>query len=667
MKVKLPDGKEISVGGNGAPVTALDVARQIGERLAKAAIAARVDGRLVDLAAPLEAKAETGAVEVKILTPDSDDGLYVLRHSTAHVMAAAVKRLFPQAKLGIGPPIEDGFYYDFRIEDHALGEEDLARIEDEMRKIVEADLAFVPDDLDRAAARARLDAASEPFKVELLEKDLAAEPAVSFYRTGGVFDDLCRGPHVPSSGKCRVFKLLAVSGAYWKGKETNPTLQRIYGTAWKEEKDLKEYLRWREEAKKRDHRKLGRDLHLFSLRPEAPGMAFWHPKGATLYNELLRFYREEHRARGYREVISPFVLDEQLWRRSGHWDNYKENMFFTESEDRKFAVKPMNCPGHCLIFSEGQKSYRDLPFKMTEPGRVHRAEKSGTLHGLFRVRTFAQDDAHIFCSPEQVEDVVVEVVDFIRHVYERLGFDEYRIELSTRPEKSIGTDADWENAERALKKAMERIGTPYKLNPGDGAFYGPKLDFHITDCVGRSWQCGTIQADFFMPARFGLEYVGADNAKHTPVMIHRAIYGSIERMVGILTEHFAGAFPLWLAPVQAAVLTITDAQAAYARDVVAPRLAAAGLRVECDLRNEKIGLKIREATLQKVPYLLVVGDREVQAGQVALRRRSGEDLGALAVGDVAERLAKEARDRYVEPVARWRRPKEEAAGTEAAY
>jgi threonyl-tRNA synthetase len=655
VKVSLPDGKELEF--DGGRVTVADVAARIGERLAKAAIAGQIDGKTVDLGSVVP-----DGARVKILTPDGADGLYVLRHSTAHLMATAVKRLWPEVELGIGPPIADGFYYDFRLE-HRLSEDDFPKIEAEMRKVVEEDVAFKREDLARDAALERLRGQKQRFKVELVEKDLAAEKNVSFY-TDGDFVDLCRGPHVPSTGKCRVFKLTSVSGAYWKGKETNPTLQRIYGTAWKEEKDLKGYLNALAEAKKRDHRKIGRDLELFTFRNEAPGMAFWHPGGATIYNELIRYYREQHRARGYKEVRSPLIMDETLWRKSGHWDNYEENMFFTESEDRSFAVKPMNCPGHCLIFAEGLKSYRDLPYRMTEPGHVHRNEKSGTLHGLFRVRTFTQDDAHIFCTIEQIEDIVVEVLAFVSETYAGFGFDDYRIELSTRPEKSIGSDEDWQKAEAALANSMKRFGRPYKLNPGDGAFYGPKLDFHVTDAIGRSWQCGTVQLDFSMPGRFGLEYVGADNKKHVPVMIHRAIFGSFERLIGVLTEHFAGAFPLWLAPVQARVLPITDAHHAFAKEVEAA-LRTAGLRVESDLRNEKVGAKVREATLQKVSYMLTVGDAEVAARAVDVRSRKGERLGVMPVEKFVEKALEEVRSRYVEPVERWKRPSDEGEREQA--
>jgi len=657
VKVILPDGKALELEGERATVAC--VAKRIGERLAKAALGGKIDGKLVDLNTPVP-----DGAKIAIVTPDQNDGLYLLRHSTAHIMATAVKHLFPEAQFGIGPPIQDQFYYDFHLE-HRLTEDDLARIEEEMRKIVAADSPFVREDLPREEGLARLKAMGQRFKVELVEKDLAAEKTVSFY-TDADFVDLCRGPHVPSTGRCKTFKLVAVSGAYWKGKESNPSMQRIYGTAWKDDKDQKEYLHWREEAKKRDHRKLGRDLDLYSFRVESPGMAFWQPYGATIFNELMAYYRAEHRKRGYKEVRSPLILEGDLWKRSGHWDNYRENMFFTESEDRTFAVKPMNCPGHCLIFSEGLKSYRDLPYRMTEPGHVHRNEKSGTLHGLFRVRTFTQDDAHIFCTHEQIEDVVLEVIELVKSTYADFGFDDYRIELSTRPEKRIGADDVWDKSEAGLRNAIVRAGLPFKVNEGDGAFYGPKLDFHITDSVGRSWQCGTVQLDFNLPGRFEITYVGADNQRHTPVMIHRAIFGSLERMIGVLTEHYAGAFPLWLAPVQVKAIAIADVHHAYAKEVE-KALTDAGIRVETDLRNEKIGLKIREATLQKVPYMLVIGEKEVTARTVAVRTRKGVDLGAMPIAQFVEHASKEIRSRYVEPVERWRRPVDAAAGAEQAY
>ncbi|MHC4829499.1 MAG: threonine--tRNA ligase, partial [Planctomycetota bacterium] len=623
MHVILPDGKKLELDQD--RVTLKDVATAIGPGLLKAAVGGRIDGELTDLCTEVP-----DGAQISIATLGNPDGLWLLRHSASHIMATALKRLFPEARLGIGPPIQDGFYYDFDLE-HRLTDEDLGRIEEEMRKVAAENHAFTREDLPREQALVRLREQGEKYKVELVEKDLADEATVSFY-TDGEFVDLCRGPHVPSTAALdkKAFKLLSVSGSYWKGKEQNPMLQRIYGTAWRNKKDLKGYLGALEEAKKRDHRRIGKDLELFMFRNEAPGMAFWHPAGTTLYNEMVEFYREMHRARGYREVRTPLIMDESLWRRSGHWDNYKENMFFTESEDRSYAVKPMNCPGHCLIFGHGLTSYRDLPLRLTEPGHCHRNEKSGTLHGLFRVRTFVQDDAHIYCTPEQIESEIVEVIGFLRDVYAAFGFEDYRCELSTRPEKSIGEDEIWERAEGALQRAIEADGMAYKLNPGDGAFYGPKLDFHITDCMGRSWQCGTVQLDFSMPARFELEYVGEDNQKHTPVMIHRALFGSVERMIGILTEQFAGAFPAWLSPVQAIALPITDAHAEWAEEVVSI-LAESGLRGEADLRNLKVGKKIREASLRKIPYQLVIGDREADSRQVSVRARGNEDLGAMSI------------------------------------
>lgn len=656
MNVLLPDGSTL-VLDQAAP-TLRDVAEKISPRLAKEAVAGKVDGTIVDLSSLV-----SEGVAVEILTLKQADGLWVLRHSTAHIMATAVKRLFPESNFGIGPPIQDGFYYDFELP-RALTDEDLESIEAEMREVIAADVAFERDDLGREEALERLRASGERFKVELVEKDLADEAEVSFYRDGD-FVDLCRGPHLPSTCYVKAFKLLNVSGAYWKGKETNPMLQRIYGTAWRTDKDLKAYLHWREEAKKRDHRKLGKELGLFSFKPESPGMPFWQPHGTVVFNEMVRFYREHHAARGYHEVRTPLIMDEDLWRRSGHWDNYQENMFFTASEDRSFAVKPMNCPGHCLLFAEGVKSYRELPLRLTEPGHCHRNEKSGTLHGLFRVRTFIQDDAHIYCTPEQIEDEIVEVISFVEDTYKAFGFDDYRVELSTRPEKSIGSDAMWEGAEAALAKAVERSSMAYQLNPGDGAFYGPKIDFHVTDCVGRSWQCGTVQLDFSMPERFELEYVGADNERHTPVMIHRAIFGSLERMIGILVEHFAGALPVWLSPVQVAVLPIADAHHEGAESVAAA-LTKAGVRVQVDRRNLKIGKKVREAAVAKIPYQIMIGDREVEDGSVSVRARGNRQLGSMAVEAFVERIGAEIAERRVEAVESWRRPVEELP-TAATY
>jgi threonyl-tRNA synthetase len=658
VNVVLPDGKQLEI--EGARVTVADVARRIGNRLAQAAIAGKIDGRIVDLSAEVPAGAR-----VEVLTADSEDGLWVIRHSTAHVMATAVKRLFPEAKLGIGPPIEDGFYYDFHLE-HRLSEEDLARIEAEMRKIVEADLPFVRADLPRKEALERLFAAKEDFKVELVEKDLAAEKTVSFY-TDGDFTDLCRGPHVPATGRCRVFKLLSVSGAYWKGKETNPMMQRIYGTAWKEEKDLQGYLRALEEAKKRDHRKLGQELELFTI-PEVtgPGLVFWLPKGARIRSVIEDWLRSELRARGYEPVYTPHVVKETLFAISGHLENYAENMFPPmDIEGANYRVKPMNCPGHAMIYRSRLRSYRELPLRLQEIASVYRYERSGTLHGLARVRGLNMDDAHIFCRPDQLADEIAGCVAFVQDAMRIFGL-EGRVYLSTRPEKAIGSAEVWANAIAALKEAALRTGLAYELDEGGGAFYGPKLDFKFYDAIGREWQGPTIQCDFNLPERFDLSYRGADGAEHRPVMVHRAILGTFERFMALITEHFAGAFPAWLAPVQARVLPIADAHHEWAREVERA-LVAAGLRAETDLRNEKIGAKIRQATLEKIPYMLVIGEREVAAHEVAVRKRSGEDLGAVPLGVFVENLSAEVRERRVEPVERWRRPTSRAGAAEMAY
>ncbi len=647
MNVLLPDGKPLEIEGSRATVA--DVARRIGERLARAALAGKVDGRIVDLAAEVPAGAK-----VQILTGDSADGLWVMRHSTAHVMATAVKRLFPEARLGIGPPIEDGFYYDFDLE-RRLTDEDLARIEDEMRKVVEADYPFEREDVPRDEALARLRAAGERYKVELVEKDLAAEPTVSFYRDGE-FADLCRGPHVPSTGRCRVFKLLSVSGAYWKGHESNPMMQRIYGTAWKEEKDLREYLHWREEAKKRDHRKLGQELELFTI-PEVtgPGLVFWLPKGALVRGAIEEWLRGELRARGYEPVYTPHVVKETLFATSGHLENYAENMFPPmEIEGANYRVKPMNCPGHALIYKSRLRSYRDLPIRLQEIASVYRYERSGTLHGLARVRSLNMDDAHIFCRPDQLEAEIAGCVSFVQDAMRLFGL-EGRVYLSTRPEKALGSAEIWANATGALRGALERMGIAYELDEGGGAFYGPKIDFKFYDAMAREWQGPTIQCDFNLPERFDLTYRGSDGGEHRPVMVHRAILGTFERFMALITEHFGGAFPTWIAPVQARVLPIADAHHPWAHEVEA-RLRAAGIRVEADLRNEKVGAKIRTATLEKVPYMLVVGEREAASRTVAVRKRSGEDLGAMPLDAFVERIVAEVRERRAEPVARWRRP-----------
>jgi threonyl-tRNA synthetase len=658
VKVLLPDGKALDFDG-GQPTVA-DVAKRVGERLAKAALAGKIGDKIVDLATPVP----DGAT-VSILTGDHQDGLYVLRHSTAHVMATAVRRLFPDTQFGIGPPIQDGFYYDFELS-HRLTEDDLGRIEEEMRKVVAEDAAFVREDLERAPALERLRTMNQKFKIELVEKDLAAEKTVSFY-TDGDFTDLCRGPHVPSTGRCRVFKLLSVSGAYWKGKDTNPAMQRVYGTAWKEEKDLKGYLNALEEAKKRDHRKLGQELELFTIPEETgPGLVFWLPRGATIRSIIEDWLRSELKARGYQPVYSPHVVKETLFKISGHLDNYAENMYPPmDIEGANYRVKPMNCPGHSMIYRARLRSYRDLPLRFQEIANVYRYERSGTLHGLARVRGLTMDDAHIFCRPDQLADEIAGCVGFVQDAMKVFGL-EARVYLSTRPEKAIGSDEVWANAIAALKTACAKMDLKYELDEGGGAFYGPKIDFKFYDAIGREWQGPTVQCDFNLPERFDLTYRGADGAEHRPVMVHRAILGTFERFMALIIEHFAGAFPVWIAPVQAVVLPITDAHHAWAREVQA-ELKKGGFRVEADLRNEKIGAKIREWTLQKTPYMLVVGEREAAARSVAVRTRKGEDLGAQPLDTFVARLRGEVDNRFVETVERWRRPQDAPAATEQAY
>ena len=557
-----------------------------------------------------------------------------LRHSAAHVLAQAVKELHPEVKLGIGPAIEDGFYYDFdRLE--GFTPEDLERIEARMREIVAADLPFARREATKAEAERVF--ADDPYKLELIQE--IEEPILTIYEQGA-FADLCRGPHLASTGQVKAFKLLSVAGAYWRGSENNPMLQRIYGTAFPTQRELDDYLARVEEARKRDHRKLGKELDLFSFHEEGPGFPFWHPKGMIVLNQVLDYWRAVHRDHGYSEVSTPTILSEALWHQSGHWDTYRENMYFVRIDNQTYAVKPMNCPGVILIYKESLRSYRDLPLKYAELGHVHRHEKSGVLHGLFRVRAFTQDDAHIFCRPEQIQAEIMAVIDLVGSIYRKFGFGDYRIELSTRPAKSIGSDEMWENAESALHEALRSKGIEYAVNPAGGAFYGPKIDFHVKDSMGRSWQLGTIQLDFSMPERFDLEYIGDDGKPHRPVMIHRAALGSIERFMGILVEEYGGAFPLWLAPLQIILLPIADRHVDYAEEV-AGRLRAEGLRVAVDARNEKTGFKIREAQLQKIPYMLVVGDREMEAGKVAVRQREAGDLGAMPVDDFIGRLKSE--------------------------
>ena len=628
-KIRLPDG---AVKEFPAPVTVAEVASSIGPGLAKAALAGRVDGKLVDTSHEI-----AGDADVAIVTDKDPAGLEVLRHSTAHLLAYAVKELFPDAQVTIGPVIEDGFYYDFSFK-RPFTPEDLVAIEAKMAELAKKDEPVTRKLLPRDEAVAYFRGIGEHYKAEIIAAIPADEP-ISLY-TEGTFTDLCRGPHVPSTGKLKVFKLMKLAGAYWRGDSRNEMLQRIYGTAWAKKEEQDAYLHRIEEAEKRDHRRLGRALDLFHLQDEAPGMVFWHPKGWSLWQQVEQYMRRVYQDNGYQEVRAPMILDRSLWERSGHWENYKENMFTTESEKRDFAIKPMNCPGHVQIFNSDLRSYRDLPLRYGEFGACHRNEASGALHGLMRVRGFTQDDGHIFCAPDDIESEVTAFNKLALAVYKDFGFEDIAIRLSLRPEKRIGADHVWDRAEGALRTALGACGVEWTDLPGDGAFYGPKIDYSLRDSLGRSWQCGTMQVDFQMPGRLGAEYVDEDNSRKTPVMLHRAIVGSLERFIGMLIEHHAGALPLWLSPIQAVVLTITDRQTAYARELQA-RLKAAGFRVAADLRNEKITYKIREHSLQKLPYQLIVGDKEVQAAQVAVRTRGGEDLGAMPLDALLARLREE--------------------------
>jgi len=630
--IRLPDG---SVKKFDRPVTVDEIAQAIGPGLARAALAGRVNGKLVDTSFRVEADAD-----VAIVTDKDREGLDLLRHSTAHLLAHAVKELFPDAQVTIGPVIEDGFYYDFAYK-RPFTPEDLAAIEKRMQEIAKRDLKVERQVMARDEAVKFFKEQGEHYKAEIIAAIPSAE-AISLYRQSN-FIDLCRGPHVPSTGKLKVFKLMRVAGAYWRGDAKNEMLQRVYGTAWARKEDQDAYLHRLEEAEKRDHRKLGRQLELFHMQDEAPGMVFWHPRGWTIWQQIEQYMRRVLGENGYAEVRAPQVLDVSLWKRSGHWDNFRENMFFTESESRDYAVKPMNCPGHVQIYNQGLKSYRDLPLRLAEFGSCHRNEPSGALHGLMRVRGFTQDDAHIFCTEAQVEPEVIRFIDLLQRVYADFGFDDILVKLSTRPPKRVGSDEQWDKAEAALKTALEHKGLKFDLQPGEGAFYGPKIEFSLKDSIGRVWQCGTMQLDFSMPGRLGAEYVGDDNARHVPVMLHRAVLGSFERFIGILIEHYAGAMPLWLAPQQVAVLSISEHQAAYAKRV-AGQLMQAGLRAVADLRNEKISYKIREHSLQKLPYQVIVGDKELAAEKVAVRTRKGEDLGQMSLADFVSRLrAEEAR------------------------
>ena len=564
------------------------------------------------------------------------------RHTTSHIMAQAVKNLWPDAKLAIGPAIDNGFYYDIDME-HKLSDQDLLKIQKEMKKVIQANHKLERFELPREEAIKYMADRNEDYKVELIQ-DLPEDAIISFYKQGD-FVDLCAGPHMESTGQIKAVKLMSVAGAYWRGDEHNKMLQRIYGTCFPSQEELDEYINRLEEAKKRDHRKIGKEMDLFMLTEEGPGFPFFMPKGMTIRNELENFWRQEHRRRGYQEIKTPLILNEELWRTSGHWDHYKDNMYFTKIDDQDYAIKPMNCPGSMLAYKRKMWSYRDLPLRIGELGQVHRHELSGALHGLMRVRTFTQDDAHIFMLPEQIKDEIVGVAKFIDDVYSMFGF-KYHIELSTRPEDSMGTDEEWAMAEEALREAMQEVGVPYVVNEGDGAFYGPKLDFHLEDSLGRTWQCGTIQLDMQMPQRFDLTYVGSDNEKHRPIMIHRVIFGSIERFIGILTEHFAGKFPLWLAPVQVKLLTVAETFADYAKEVAA-KCEEAGLRVELDIRNEKIGYKLREARNERVSYICVIGEREAEANSVSVRSTKVGELGAMSVDEFIDKLVEEVKSKAV--------------------
>ncbi|MDC7710512.1 threonine--tRNA ligase [Vogesella indigofera] len=623
--IRLPDG---SIRSFDKPVTVHEVAASIGTGLARAALAGRVDGQLVDTSYLIAAN-----VDLAIITEKDADGLSIIRHSTAHLLAYAVKELFPEAQVTIGPEIENGFYYDFAYK-RPFTPEDLVAIEKKMTELAKKDIPVERYELPRDEAIAYFKSIGEAYKAEIIESIPQGE-VLSLYREGE-FTDLCRGPHVPSTGKLKVFKLMKVAGAYWRGDSNNEMLQRIYGTAWQKKEDLEQYLFMLEEAEKRDHRKLGRQLDLFHLQDEAPGMVFWHPKGWALWQSIEQYMRKTLTEAGYQEIRTPMVMDRVLWEKSGHWENYREGMFTTESEKRDYAVKPMNCPGHVQVFNQGLRSYRDLPMRLAEFGACHRNEPSGALHGIMRVRGFVQDDAHIFCTEEQIIEEARAFNELTMAVYKRFGFDNVAIKLSLRPEKYAGTLETWDRAEEGLREALRACGVEWEELPGEGAFYGPKIEYHIKDALGRSWQCGTLQLDYVLPERLGAEYVTEDNGRARPVMLHRAILGSLERFIGILIENHAGVFPLWLAPVQMVVMNITSAQADYAADVAAS-LRKLGYKVDLDLRNEKIGYKIREHSLQKLPYQVVIGDKEKEGGLVAVRAR-GEDLGQMTLQAFAEHL-----------------------------
>ncbi|WP_102795352.1 threonine--tRNA ligase [Bowmanella denitrificans] len=618
--ITLPDGSQRQFDN---PVSVMDVANDIGPGLAKATIAGRIDGRLVDACETISTDAT-----LQIITAKDDEGLEILRHSCAHLLGHAIKQLWPNTKMAIGPVIDNGFYYDVDME-HALSQDDLDKLEKRMQELANTSYDVVKKVVSWQEARDAFAARGESYKIEILDENISRDDRPGLYHHEE-YVDMCRGPHVPNMRFCQHFKIMKVAGAYWRGNSDNKMLQRIYGTAWADKKQLKAYLQRLEEAEKRDHRKIGKALDLFHWQEEAPGMVFWHNDGWTIYTELERFVRDKLRRYDYGEVKGPLMMDRTLWEKSGHWDKFGDAMFTTESEKREYAIKPMNCPGHVQIFNQGLKSYRDLPLRMAEFGCCHRNEPSGALHGLMRVRGFTQDDAHIFCTEEQILSEVGGCIDMIYDTYKTFGFDKIVVKLSTRPEKRVGSDEVWDKAEKALAEALDSKGIEFQYLPGEGAFYGPKIEFTLHDCLDRAWQCGTVQLDFSMPGRLGSTYVAEDGERRVPVMIHRAVLGSLERFIGILTEEYAGYFPLWLAPMQMVVMNITDNQAEYANSV-AKRLQEFGFRAKSDLRNEKIGFKIREHTLRRVPYMLVVGDKEMEAGEVAVRTRKGEDLGKFSL------------------------------------
>ncbi|MCB1950130.1 threonine--tRNA ligase [Nitrosomonas sp.] len=627
--IRLPDGSERVFDH---PVTVFDVASSIGPGLERAAVAGKVNGKLVDLDNLIENDSE-----LTIITEKDAEGLEVIRHSSAHLLAHAVKELFPDTQVTIGPVIEDGFYYDFSYK-RPFTPEDLAAIEKRMLEIAKRNLKIERKVWDRSEAINFFKQQGEHYKAQIIES-IPGDEDLSLYSQGN-FTDLCRGPHVPTTAKLKVFKLMKVAGAYWRGDSNNEMLQRIYGTAWLTKDDQKKYLHRLEEAEKRDHRKIGKQLNLFHIQEEAPGMIFWHPKGWALWQQIEQYMRQVQNDNDYLEIRTPQVIDKELWVQSGHWDNFRENMFVTDTDERSFAIKPMNCPGHVQVFKQGLKSYRDLPIRLAEFGSCHRNEASGALHGMMRVRAFTQDDAHIFCTEDQIQEEVVRFIHLLKGVYNDFGFKDLLVKLSTRPVKRVGTDAQWDKSESALESALMEAALDWELQPGEGAFYGPKIEFSLKDCIGRVWQCGTLQLDFSMPERLGAEYVAEDNSRQVPVMLHRAILGSLERFIGILIENHAGAFPLWLAPTQAVVLNISKNQIDYAQRVT-EELNSHGFRVSQDLRNEKITYKIREHSLQKLPYQIIVGDAEVSSKQISVRSRSGQDLGQMPVTQLIERFKEE--------------------------